>query len=1152
MRNSIIIAFILLMLCSGNTFAQLKSNHHSKKIAVIDSVLIDTLSILPNSVKIFQNNILLDTSAYQLDYTKALLTWKNKPSKDSVEITYRTFPVLLNKRYFHKNPSLISPEIVSNNPYVYQVKQEENTLFSFEGIEKSGSISRSIGFGNSQDLSVNSNMVLQFSGKLNNEIEFTAAISDDNIPIQPDGNTQQINDFDKVFIQLKRKNSVLIAGDYELRKPDSYFMNYFKRTQGAYVSHSFKDKKGFEYSTQAAGAVAKGRSARNLFDGEEGNQGPYRLGGNNGEQYIIVLSGTERVFIDGELLLRGQENDYVMDYNTSEITFTSKRLITRYSRIVVEFEYSDKIYGRSLYFVSQDFKSEKLKIGFNLFSEQDNPNRPILQTLSDEQQDFLKGIGNDINNAVYPNVDSVAFNSNEILYKRIDTLGNANVYVYSTNPDSAKYRTGFSYVGPGKGNYTLDVSSAANGRVYKFIAPIGGIPQGDYEPVTLIITPKRQQLLTLNADYKIAKNSSLFTEVGMSNNDVNLFSTIGNDQNQGFAYKMIYKQQNLLSGNDSTGLKLNTQISYEYTDKQFTPLERYRPVEFDRDFNFRGLSLQPSQEHWSNISLSLHQSQQKEISYKISSLIRTEYYSGLQQELAAKYRYKTYRFNYSGSLLHTKADSLNGDFLKQRVLLAKEFKKKIELGTEFQQEQNKTYNTSNNLLNLQSFAFKQFDYFVRSTSQLQNTAFQLNYIQRMDDMPILNSLEAYSKASTYNAKFEFNRKGKSPLNINATYRTISYLQDSSTNQNEETLLSRIEYNLNTLKGFVNLNSFYELGTGQEPKREFIYLEVPAGQGLYAWNDYNNNGVKELNEFEISRFPDQAKYIRIFRPTNEFIRSNFTNINQTLRLTPATIIRQKTGFLGLLSRLSTITVLRIDKKVLAGDGDLLLNPYQTHVDAANLVSLNSFLRNTIFFNRNNPRWGIDFNTQKSGNKSLLTNGFDSRDTEEQSLRFKWNFVRKSNFMLDLKTGNKQYSSELFTEKNYRISFKELQPEFGYQFNTDFKVTLNAGLRQQKNKEEFGGEASLNAKLGTEIRYNILKKGSFTFQMNFINNKFEGDNNTAIAYELLDGLQPGSNVTWSAGIQRSVSNGVQLNFTYEGRKSSSVKTIHTGGLQVRAYF
>ncbi len=218
-----------------------------------------------------------------------------------------------------------------------------------------------------------------------------------------------------------------------------------------------------------------------------------------------MLSGTERVYIDGNLLLRGQDNDYIMDYNTAELTFTTKRLITRNSRISIEFEYSDKVFARSLYSLNQGFKSENLQMNFNYYTEQDNPNRPFLQDLNDNQKQFLSNIGNQIDQAIYPNIDSVGFNENEILYKKIDTLGFQNVYVYSTNPTLAKYRIGFTYLGTNRGNYRLNNSAQANGRVYSFIAPVNGILQGDYAPVTLLVTPKKQQLITLNAKYQISK-----------------------------------------------------------------------------------------------------------------------------------------------------------------------------------------------------------------------------------------------------------------------------------------------------------------------------------------------------------------------------------------------------------------------------------------------------------------------------------------------------------------------------------------------------------------------------------------------------------------------------------------------------------------------
>ncbi|OAQ39236.1 hypothetical protein A5893_11255 [Pedobacter psychrophilus] len=1141
---------IVLLICSASVYAQNNQLAIIKKIAVKDSTLLDTLSIIPNTFKLINGVIPISQDSYQINFSSTLLIWKSKPNTDSVMVQYQTFPLLFSKKQFNKDPKIIEEVVIGKNPFIYTANKEDNSIFNFEGFNKSGSISRGIGFGNNQDLAVNSNLVLQLSGKLNNEIEILAAISDDNIPIQPEGNTQQINDFDKVFIQLKRKGTTLIAGDYELRKPDSYFTNYYKRTQGALFSNNFKDKNGHEFSTTFAAAVAKGRSARNQFDGIEGNQGPYRLQGNNGEQFIIVLSGTERVYIDGVLLLRGQDNDYVMDYNTSELTFTSKRLITRNSRIVVEFEYSDKVFARSLYNLNQGFKSEKLKIGFNYYSEQDNANRPLIQSLSDPQKQFLSGIGNNINQAVFPNADSVAFSQNEILYKKIDTLGAQGVYVYNTNPLLAKFRVGFTFVGANLGNYRINTSSEANGRVYVFNASINGVLQGDYEPVTLLVTPKKQQLITLNADYKIGKKTNIFTEVGYSDNDVNLYSNIGNAQNKGVAYKLIFQDQRNFKGNDTTGLKLKSNLSYEYLNQQFKPLERYRPVEFDRDFNFRGTVLVPADEHWTTLNFKLFKNDLKQINYTFSNFNRGSSYNGIQQALASVYHYKKYRLFYAGSLLNSKTTVEDGAFYKNNLAVSKVFKVN-EAGLAYRAENNQPNNLSTNQLSLQSFAFREYEAYFKSADTAK-TSFLLLYNQRFDDLPLGQTLIAFSKAITVSGKLLISKTSNSNLSINASYRTLKYLNNDTLKQNEETLLGRVDYNFTSLKGFINLQSFYELGTGQEPKREFVYLEVAAAQGIYSWNDYNSNGIKELNEFEISRFPDQARYIKIFRPNNQFVRSNFTNINQTLTLNPAIILKNRKEKVPVfISKFSNITSLRIDKKVLAGES-VLFNPYQTSINESNLIALNSFIRNTLFFNRSNPVFGFDVSLQKLGSKLLLTNGFDSRNNQEKSLRIRWNFIRKSNFNISFNNGVKDFSSQLFTERNYHINYYELQPEFGYQFSTDFKTTFLINLKNQKNDVVFGGEKTLNAKIGSELRYNILKKGTITSQFNFINNSFEGKNNTSVAYELLDGLQPGKNLTWSAGFQTTIANGIQLNFTYEGRKSNDVRTIHTGGLQFRAYF
>jgi hypothetical protein len=90
------------------------------------------------------------------------------------------------------------------------------------------------------------------------------------------------------------------------------------------------------------------------------------------------------------------------------------------------------------------------------------------------------------------------------------------------------------------------------------------------------------------------------------------------------------------------------------------------------------------------------------------------------------------------------------------------------------------------------------------------------------------------------------------LALNATYRTINFKEVTgyTAQVNEYHFLSRGTYRAAFFKNSNNLSLFYETGTALESSREFVYIEVPMGQGLYVWNDYNHNGVTELNEFEI--------------------------------------------------------------------------------------------------------------------------------------------------------------------------------------------------------------------------------------------------------------------------------------------------------------
>ncbi|MBP9548004.1 MAG: hypothetical protein KBE86_02525, partial [Chitinophagales bacterium] len=265
------------------------SNERSKMLyPVNDSIVIDTLSILQNSERIIQflnGEVVSNTaSTYELDYFSSILILKSAIIPDSILITYKVFPFLFTQKYFHKDPAKLDSAELNLTPLIYE-SESVNPYLELDGLDYNGSLTRGISFGNNQDVVVNSSFNLQMSGKLQNDVMVSASISDNNIPIQPEGNTQQLQEFDKVFINVSKDEQALTIGDFELYKPEGYFMNYYKKSQGLYYQGGFHPGGG-SLKTGISFTAARGLYVRQQLNVIEGNQGPYKLTGANGETYI--------------------------------------------------------------------------------------------------------------------------------------------------------------------------------------------------------------------------------------------------------------------------------------------------------------------------------------------------------------------------------------------------------------------------------------------------------------------------------------------------------------------------------------------------------------------------------------------------------------------------------------------------------------------------------------------------------------------------------------------------------------------------------------------------------------------------------------------------------------------------------------------------
>src|SRR5262249_28719130 len=146
---------------------------------------------------------------------------------------------------------------------------------------------------------------------------------------------------------------------------------------------------------------------------------------------------------------------------------------------------------------------------------------------------------------------------------------------------------------------------------------------------------------------------------------------------------------------------------------------------------------------------------------------------------------------------------------------------------------------------------------------------------------------------------------------------------------------------------------------QEQKRDFAYLEVPAGTGQYAWIDYNNDGVQQLNEFELAAFPDQAKFIRVFTPTNEYVKANYNTLNYSVSINPHAMLNgsRLKGFSKLISRTNWQSSMQVSNKSIA-QNNFQFNPFKYGLNDTALITLSTVLLNTFSFNRYVGGWGFD--------------------------------------------------------------------------------------------------------------------------------------------------------------------------------------------------
>lgn len=1120
------------------------------------SQALDSLSVLESSIQV--TNSSGDTLKYSYDLNNGAITFHEDISSsfDSVLVCYQAFPFSLHQRFSKRTlqNAYDSMAFFKDNRVPASASFDfREEVFSSDKLNQSGNLTRGISFGNSQNVFVNSSLNLQMDGELTDNLQIRASITDQHVPFQPEGNTQQIQDFDNVLIELYNDGINLAGGDVVLQQRTSEFLRYYKNVQGLQFTSDYQVNENWKASSQASLSIAKGKFASIPLEILEGVFGPYRIRGPANERFVIVMANSEKVFLDGKQLSRGFNNDYIIDYNQGEITFTPNVILTQYSRVRIDFEYAERNFSRSILTANHIQESEKVSFYLNYYREKDDRNRPLFFDLSDADKRLLASVGDETEKAAIPRIDSIAFDSIRLLYRKVETFNDfgeeIQYYEYSTDADQAFFVISFTETGQGTGNYQRK-QQLANGVVYEYIAPINGRPQGNFSIHSPLPAPNSKQMMTAGTRIKLSRHEQAYTEVAVSNVDLNLFSEIDNEDNKGYAIKSgIGSEGRKFKGMEGYLLKSNLEL--EYNSASFSFIDRLRYIEFDRDWGLNPLDLQaPQPERIGLISIEFAKNRDEFFGYKVNVRNRGGVLSGIQQ--TAQFHQKLgkrimirndwFSLNSLVTSLENRWTRYSGEINYQSKWLVPGYKIQLDRNEVSAAETDSIVSTAMNFLEHQVF--------IRSNDTLDYSFFA-TATWREDQFPVGGQLVPDTRAFTNQYGFQ-RRMGTHDLKSTFTYRKLTHLMREL--PEETTVMGKLDYQGSVANGAIRNELGYALGNGRELRREFVFLPVPTGEGTHTWRDDNDDGVQQLNEFNLAINPEEKNYIKLFVPTDDYIQAYTTIFNYRLTAKFPEIWRDEKGIKSFLHKFSNNTNWNVEKKISSTDFMSRISPFTGSIDNKDLISTRQSFRSSFFFNRSSPKFGADFSVFNSQHKQLLSGGFEDVIHQDNRINTRYNITKQANIQVLASQGMRQAASDFLDNRNYAVRQHSLGPELAIQPSTFFRSSVQYSYTQKKNMSNLEmDEKALLHQLALNVRFARAIKTTLNTQVKYTYIDYNGLPNTPVGYEMLQALTAGNNVIWNINWLQKIGEGLQLTMVYEGRNSQGInRVVHTGRMQVSALF
>lgn len=518
------------------------------------------LFVVSRSEVVSKDTLLLKSGVDYYLNTKngTILFFEPLETADPVKIRYRFFPYSIRREYRTRDVA----SFLKGKPVVKEVEPEEKAREALgeSGIVVGGAKTFSIGAHSIQGFTFDQSLKVNITGTIAEGLSISGVLSDENTPLEAEGSTQSLEELDRIYVTIQGRGIGATLGDFDLDYHTAATPIIHRELLG--VSGNLRREM---VGVNMAYGIPRGRFHSHYFKGSEGKQGPYQLSGSEGEEDIVVVAGTETIFLDGILLKRGENNDYTIDYNLAQISFTSKRVITDESDIVAEFQYTRLGFKSSVSATMVSLGRDHLSLSGFYVRDADEIDQTEGFSLTDEKRSFLSTLGDDTTMSWMDGGTYVGSDKGD--YSLVDSY-----YVYQ-GYNRGTWDVAFTHVGTNNGDYVYSDSISA----FLYTGSNGG----DYVSKIRVSLPERQQLAGLQLGYGEGERFHLSGEILGSDYDRNVLSSLNDDDNRGYFTKLKGSVPLL----ESNWGAINMVGDYYYRNQHFKPITRIEEHDFEERWN---------------------------------------------------------------------------------------------------------------------------------------------------------------------------------------------------------------------------------------------------------------------------------------------------------------------------------------------------------------------------------------------------------------------------------------------------------------------------------------------------------------------------------------------------------------------------------------